>query len=198
MFESGFETLLSKAKEGATKFLILLLLSQTPLHGYALMKLIRNCTGGWLRSTSGNIYPLLREMEKQELVTGIWIKEESSTRKRKCYYITEKGLKELYEMLEERRRMARAFMLLLKKSALKIDSLLPPPPSPPFPLPFPPPFPPPFSPPFPPFHLSSDLSPEEIDSLIRHLTLKKEVIEHLIQELSRMKNFLERKKGERE
>ncbi|GEM_PF-2346244 len=187
MFESGFETLLSKAKEGATKFLILLLLSQTPLHGYALMKLIRNCTGGWLRSTSGNIYPLLREMEKQELVTGVWIKEESSTRKRKCYYITEKGLKELYEMLEERRRMARAFMLLLKKSAFKIDSLLPPPP-----------FPPLFPPPFPPFHLSSDLSPEEIDSLIRYLTLKKEVIEHLIQELSRMKNFLESKKGERE
>ncbi|MEM3148971.1 MAG: PadR family transcriptional regulator, partial [Candidatus Jordarchaeales archaeon] len=136
MFEPGFETLLSKAKEGATKFLILLLLSQTPLHGYALMKLIRNCTGGWLRSTSGNIYPLLREMEKQELVRGVWTKEESSTRKRKCYYITEKGLKELSEMLEERRRMTRAFLLLLKKSAPKIDTF------------FPPPFFPPFSPPF--------------------------------------------------
>ncbi|MEM2574837.1 MAG: PadR family transcriptional regulator [Candidatus Jordarchaeales archaeon] len=182
MFEPGFETLLSKAKEGATKFLILLLLSQTPLHGYALMKLIRNCTGGWLRSTSGNIYPLLREMEKQELVRGVWTKEESSTRKRKCYYITEKGLKELSEMLEERRRMTRAFLLLLKKSAPKIDTF------------FPPPFPPPF---FSPSNISG-LSLEEIDSLIQHLTLKKEVIEHLIQELSRMKALLEREKGEHE
>ncbi|MEM3569218.1 MAG: PadR family transcriptional regulator [Candidatus Jordarchaeales archaeon] len=187
MFEPGFETLLSKAKEGATKFLILLLLSQTPLHGYALMKLIRNCTGGWLRSTSGNIYPLLREMEKQELVRGVWTKEESSTRKRKCYYITEKGLKELSEMLEERRRMTRAFLLLLKKSAPKIDTFFPPP------L-FPPPFPPPF---FSPSNISG-LSLEEIDSLIQHLTLKKEVIEHLIQELSRMKALLEREKGEHE
>ncbi|MBS7287513.1 MAG: PadR family transcriptional regulator [Candidatus Freyarchaeota archaeon] len=194
MHEVGFETWLSKAKEGVTKFLILLLLSQTPLHGYALMKLIRNCTGGWLRSTSGNIYPLLREMENQGLVKGVWMKEEASVRKRKCYHITDKGLKELSEMLEERRQMAKAFALLLKKSAFHSNLTFPPPFSPPFP---PPPilFPPSFLPPSPSF---SDLSLKEVDSLIQHLTLKKEVIESLIQELTKLKALLERDKGENE
>ncbi len=184
MSENGFESCLYKAKESVTKFLVLLLLSQTPLHGYALMKLIRSCTGGWLKSTSGNIYPLLKEMEKQGLIKGSWIKEESSAHAKKRYYITDKGLEELSKMIEERRRMAKIFAFVFKKTFLRHDLS-------PFPLPFTQLFPPPFPSPF---HVSpKSFSPEEIDLIIKHLEARKKVIEDLIQELVKMKEQLEHK-----
>lgn len=91
--------------------LTLAVLSQlrTPQYGYSLVQLLENSSINIDQST---LYPLLRRLEKQELVTSSWDTTES--RPRKYYVLSEFGLeiftqlkeewlknsKELYELLQ--------------------------------------------------------------------------------------------------
>src|SRR3954469_13469290 len=90
--------------------LTLAVLSQlrTPQYGYSLVQLLEDSGISIEQST---LYPLLRRLEKQELVTSSWDRSES--RPRKYYVLSEYGLeiflklkdewirnsKELYELL---------------------------------------------------------------------------------------------------
>ncbi|AQX56563.1 PadR family transcriptional regulator [Priestia flexa] len=92
--------------------LTLAVLSQlrTPQYGYSLVQLLEKSRIVIDQST---LYPLLRRLEKQELVTSSWDKSES--RPRKYYVLSEYGLevflhlkkewidnsKELYRLLKE-------------------------------------------------------------------------------------------------
>jgi len=92
--------------------LTLAVLSQlrTPQYGYSLVQLLEK---SGIVIDQSTLYPLLRRLEKQELVTSSWDKSES--RPRKYYVLSEYGLevflhlkkewinnsKELYRLLKE-------------------------------------------------------------------------------------------------
>ncbi len=79
---------------GAAKLYILSVLSKGRNHGYGVLKAITDKSGGCCSVTAGTIYPILRELEREGLIT-------SSTsvvggRRRVTYEITEKG-REVFE-----------------------------------------------------------------------------------------------------
>jgi len=85
---------------GFSRSIILWLVSQKPMSGYAIVKEMKRLTGQQFHS--GVIYPLLYELEENELIAGKWI--ERGRRRIKRYSVTEKGTKmlnhirELFEM----------------------------------------------------------------------------------------------------
>ena len=87
-------TLTTELRRGA---LTLAVLSQlrTPQYGYSLVQLLEESGISIDQST---LYPLLRRLEKQELVTSSWDKSES--RPRKYYVLSEYGL-EIYLNLKK-------------------------------------------------------------------------------------------------
>jgi len=85
---------------GFSRAIILWLVSQKPMSGYAVMKEMKRLTGQ--RFHSGVIYPLLYELEENDLIAGKWT--ERGRRSIKRYSVTTKGTKilnhirELFEM----------------------------------------------------------------------------------------------------
>jgi len=86
--------------KGFSRSIILWLVSQKPMSGYAVMKEMKRLTGQ--RFHSGVIYPLLYDLEENGLIAGKWT--ERGRRRIKRYSVTEKGtkmlghLRELFEM----------------------------------------------------------------------------------------------------
>lgn len=76
---------LSSFHAGFLKLAILKMVSQRPLHGYALMKEIERMSGGTWRPSPGSIYPAL-----QDLLRSGYIEQEADGRKR-IYKITPHG-----------------------------------------------------------------------------------------------------------
>ncbi len=84
---------------GATGFLsfyILHLLSKEPLCGEEIRNLIHKATGKIWKPNPGFIYPVLKEMRKENLIKGEWNLE--GKHPRRVYEITEKG-KSQYEKI---------------------------------------------------------------------------------------------------
>jgi DNA-binding PadR family transcriptional regulator len=77
--------------------LTLAVLSQlrTPQYGYSLVQLLEKSNVVIDQST---LYPLLRRLEKQELVVSSW--DTSESRPRKYYVLSEFGI-EIFEQLKE-------------------------------------------------------------------------------------------------
>ncbi len=80
--------------------IILWLVSQKPMSGYGMVKELERLTEQHL--TSGIIYPLLYELEKQGFIVGEWTQK--GRRRTKYYLITQTGtellnrLRALFEM----------------------------------------------------------------------------------------------------
>ncbi len=66
---------------------ILDLLDGGAMHGYEIMRELRNRTG--TRIGAGTLYPLLYELEERKLVAGEW--NSPTRRSRKVYKITDQG-----------------------------------------------------------------------------------------------------------
>lgn len=82
-----------------TKLYVLLLLQNSPRHGYELMSNFKKTTGKTL--SPGQTYPLLNTMQKKGLLTVT--EQYEGKRKRKIYSLTQKGenlTKELQATLE--------------------------------------------------------------------------------------------------
>jgi len=73
--------------QGLHRPIILWILSQAPLHGYGLMKELRRITGRNLRPSI--IYPFLHELERNEILKSVWIRQ--GGRSRRYYSLTKKG-----------------------------------------------------------------------------------------------------------
>lgn len=93
-----FEELLSifdtELKRG-TLTLVIMSQLQTPQYGYSL---IQNITEKEMEVEAGTLYPMLRRLEKQGVLTSDWDTNES--RPRKYYQLSELGLK-LYIQLKD-------------------------------------------------------------------------------------------------
>ncbi|WP_026871524.1 PadR family transcriptional regulator [Inquilinus limosus] len=76
-------------KMSLSKFFILRVLHDRPMHGYDIARAVELTTNGCCSPTEGTIYPVLREFEE-----GGYVTVESSVvsgRPRKTYTLTEKG-----------------------------------------------------------------------------------------------------------
>ena len=76
-------------ESGEVRLAILSLLSESPKHGYQLMKEMEERSGGLYRASAGSVYPTLQQLVDEDL-----IRSESQEGKR-VYSITEAGSKEL-------------------------------------------------------------------------------------------------------
>ena len=76
-------------KMGLSKFFILRVLHDGPLHGYDVARAVARVTGGCCSPTEGTIYPVLREFEAGGFVT---VEEEVvQGRQRRVYALTDEG-----------------------------------------------------------------------------------------------------------
>ncbi|TQR05725.1 PadR family transcriptional regulator [Psychrobacillus soli] len=91
--------------------LTLAVLSQlrTPQYGYSLVQLLEKSGVSIDQST---LYPLLRRLEKQELVESSWDTTES--RPRKYYVLSEYGIEILEQLKDEWEKTTNELQTLLK------------------------------------------------------------------------------------
>ncbi len=90
--------------KGNTPTLILAVLRDGPLHGYAIAREIERRSGDVLRCKEGTLYPTFQSLERQGLIAGQWHRDEGK-RDRKVYTITPAGL----AALEQRSRVWSRF-----------------------------------------------------------------------------------------
>lgn len=88
-------TLATELRRGT---LTLAVLSQlgTPKYGYSLVQLLEK---SGINIDQSTLYPLLRRLEKQELVTSSW--DTSESRPRKYYVLSEYGLEIFLQLKKE-------------------------------------------------------------------------------------------------
>jgi PadR family transcriptional regulator PadR len=84
--------------------LVLAILAEGSSYGYAILKRVRELSGGDLEWTDGMLYPLLHRLERLGYIGGVWgISEEG--RRRRYYEVTDTGRAQL---AEQRRQWATA------------------------------------------------------------------------------------------
>jgi PadR family transcriptional regulator PadR len=74
--------------------LVLGILLEGDLYGYAILKRVGELSGGNLQWTDGMLYPLLHRLERLGYVSSLWALSEAG-RRRKHYAITDTGRREL-------------------------------------------------------------------------------------------------------
>ncbi|MGF1575735.1 MAG: PadR family transcriptional regulator [Cyanophyceae cyanobacterium] len=76
-------------KMSLSKFFILRVLHQQPMHGYDIAREVERLTQGCCSPTEGTIYPVLRDYEEGGYLTSV--EQVVSGRQRKVYTLTAKG-----------------------------------------------------------------------------------------------------------
>ncbi|MEK5147933.1 PadR family transcriptional regulator [Psychrobacillus sp. FSL K6-4615] len=106
--EKLLSSLITELRRGT---LTLAVLSQlrTPQYGYSLVQLLEKSSVSIDQST---LYPLLRRLEKQELVESSWDTTES--RPRKYYVLSEYGIEILEQLKAEWEKSTKELQNLLK------------------------------------------------------------------------------------
>lgn len=95
----------------STKPLVLSILSHGKNYGYRIIQEVENLSEGELEWTDAMLYPVLKRMEKEQLIASHWVKMESG-RKRKYYEITATGLERLAEERRQWLNVSRMFSRL--------------------------------------------------------------------------------------
>ncbi len=89
--------------------LVLSVLADDALYGYAISKEVAARSEGQLRLTPGVLYPLLHKLEKQKLLLSSWDEvraddsETAGGRKRKWYRLSAKGKRKLEQRIATHR-----------------------------------------------------------------------------------------------
>lgn len=74
--------------------LVLAILAEGESYGYAILKRVRELSGGSLEWSDGMLYPVLHRLERLGHIAGRWKRSESG-RRRRCYRITPRGREQL-------------------------------------------------------------------------------------------------------
>ena len=85
--------------KGSTTMLILEMLKNQNMYGYEMIKKLSEKSQNVFELKEGTLYPILHGLEEENLITSYW--DETTSKKRKYYSITEKGKKSLKEKKEE-------------------------------------------------------------------------------------------------
>src|SRR5512137_441661 len=87
--------------------LVLGILAAGDSYGYAIIKRVRELSGGALEWTEGMLYPVLHRLEEQGSVESYWVGSEGG-RRRKYYRITPAGGEALASQVEQWRMVDSA------------------------------------------------------------------------------------------
>jgi DNA-binding PadR family transcriptional regulator len=87
--------------------LVLAILAEGESYGYAILKRVRELSGGELQWTDGMLYPLLHRLERLGYVTTEW-RSPPEGRQRKYYAITSEGRAALAEQQRQWTTVTRA------------------------------------------------------------------------------------------
>lgn len=85
--------------KGSTALLVMQLLKQEDMYGYQMIEELRAKSKNVFELKAGTLYPLLHNMEQNEIVETY--ETEVGGRIRKYYHLTAKGIKSLQEKKEE-------------------------------------------------------------------------------------------------
>ena len=109
--------------------LVLAILAEGDSYGYAILKRVRELSGGELNWTDGMLYPVLHRLERSGLVEARWDQAESG-RRRKYYRVTEAGRGQLAEERRQWRAVDEALEKIWMAVAASARSAGSPPPFP--------------------------------------------------------------------
>lgn len=104
---------------GSAKLYVLSVLSKGRLHGYGVLKEIKDKSEGCCTITPGTIYPILRELKKEGLI--ISNKDPVGRRVRITYEITEMGRQVLENGLKKWESTSRAPIRYWKDNTILIS-----------------------------------------------------------------------------
>jgi transcriptional regulator len=79
--------------KGHLDFLVLSVLADNPLHGYAVIEQLRERSAEAIDVPEGTLYPALHRLENAGLITATW--SEVKGRRRKSYRLAEAGRRQL-------------------------------------------------------------------------------------------------------
>jgi len=99
--------------KGALAMLVLRVLRNGPLHGYAIAQRIHQLSGQVLEADEGSLYPALQRMLLEGWVTAEWGISETKRRVR-FYALTPDGRKQLRHELAEYERVSTAIQGILR------------------------------------------------------------------------------------
>lgn len=94
--------------------ILLSVVEEGPLHGYAIIEAIRQRSGGKFDLPEGTIYPALHRLETSGFLQSRWV-EPPSGRKRRVYELTAKGTDALLEKRDGWSKFAVAVDALMGK-----------------------------------------------------------------------------------
>jgi transcriptional regulator len=97
---------------GALEMMVLRLLKQEPMHGYALVQRIQAASRDLLQVEEGSLYPALQRLLKDGLVDAEWGLSANNRRVR-IYRITRAGTKHLASEISSFERMFKGISLVL-------------------------------------------------------------------------------------
>jgi transcriptional regulator len=112
MSSPGSGGAIREAKKGAAELVVLAFLEDQPRHGYELVKLIDERSGGALTFNFASLYATLYKLEERGLVAARWV-EKANQRRRRYYRITPRGR----DMLASQRREWDRFFTLVRDLA---------------------------------------------------------------------------------
>jgi len=101
-----------EAKKGTAELVVLALLDEEPRHGYQLVRVIDERSGGALTFNFASLYATLYKLEERGLVQGRWV-EQAGQRRRRYYRVTGKGR----DVLAAQRREWQQFFHLVRDLA---------------------------------------------------------------------------------
>ena len=94
--------------------LILSILAESDSYGYAIIKRVRELSGGQMQWTDGMLYPVLHRLEKQDLVESYTSTAETG-RRRKYYRLKKSGTRALAEHRDQWMLVHNTFQQLWEK-----------------------------------------------------------------------------------
>lgn len=109
------QTLITEMRRGNLTLLVLSSLFQ-PHYGYELLEVLQEVG---VEIEANTLYPLLRRLEKQALLTSLW--DTSESRPRKYYQISSLGEKVLRDLLVESKKMSVSLQRIQREG--KTDEL---------------------------------------------------------------------------
>ena len=97
---------------GALEMMVLRLVQQEPLHGYALVQRIKQVSRDLLQVEEGSLYPALQRLLKARLLQAEW-GVSSTNRRVRIYRITNAGRKHLAAEVSSYERMLEGISRVL-------------------------------------------------------------------------------------
>jgi DNA-binding PadR family transcriptional regulator len=92
--------------KGHVDLLLLALLEDDDAHGYGLVELLRERSGGAFELAEGTVYPALYRLERRRLVASAW--ETVGGRRRRVYRLTRTGRAEVARQRSDWQAFAQA------------------------------------------------------------------------------------------